>query len=318
MSLTPAPLFDDMVGVPTDGAAYWLTTSDNIRIRVARWLPEGTARGTILMLPGRTEYIEKYGDTAREFRERGFAILVIDWRGQGLADRLTDDRRLGHVIDFPDYQKDLTATMALAEELDLPQPFHLIGHSMGGGIGLRAVMEGLPVQSCVFTGPMWGIGMSPALRPVSWALTTIAPMVGLGLRLPPSTRYESYVKALPFDGNTLTTDPEAYEMMQSHLGAHPELGLGGPTLVWLREALTECRELAARPSPDIPCLTLLGAEEQIVDLDAVRKRMAIWPRGTLDVVDGARHEVLMEAADIREHAFERMDDLFSNAVAASA
>jgi lysophospholipase len=311
MTRLEAPLFDDMIGVPKGGRAYWLRASDGVRIRVAIWRPDGTARGTVLMFPGRTEYIEKYGMLAETFAERGFATLIIDWRGQGLSDRLLDDVRLGHVDVFSDYHRDIAAAMRLARDVDLPRPFHMIGHSMGGGIGLRAVMEGLAVQSCVFTGPMWGIYMSPALKPFGWALSHVAPMVGMGSRLPPTTRYESYVLAQEFDGNSLTTDPEMYRLMQDQMKAHPELGIGGPTLVWLRESLMECRALSRRASPDIPCITFLGAGESIVDCDAVRSRMDRWPRGQLEVIDGARHEVLMETPEIRGHVFDRIEHLFN-------
>jgi len=311
MTLTPAPLFDDMVGVPPGGTAVWVQTSDNVKIRVAVWRPDGTARGTVLVFPGRTEYIEKYGGAARELANRGFATLVIDWRGQGLADRLLDNPRLGHVNVFSDYQKDIAAALRVARDMDLPRPFHMIGHSMGGGIGLRAVMEGLPVQSCAFTGPMFGIYMSPVMKPIGWALSHVAPIMGMGTRLPPNTRLASYVLTQPFDGNALTTDPDMYKLMQDQIQAHPELGIGGPTLVWLRESLTECRALERRASPDLPCVTFLGSDEQIIDCEAIRRRMDRWPRGALDVVDSARHEVLMETPEVRAHVFDRLEALFT-------
>lgn len=311
MTAEPAPLFDDMVGVPSGGEAFWVRTSDNVRIRIGVWRAGQTERGTVLMFPGRTEYIEKYGGLAGEFADRGFATLIIDWRGQGLADRLLEDTRLGHVQMFADYHKDIAAALRLARDLDLPRPFHMIGHSMGGGIGLRAVMEGLPVQTCAFTGPMWGIYMSPVVRPFGWALSHMAPMVGMGTRLPPTTRHEGYVTAQGFEGNALTNDRDMYHLMQDQMAAHPELGIGGPTLVWLRESLMECRTLSKRASPDLPCLTFLGAGESIIDCDAVRDRMDRWPRGLLEVVDGAKHEVLMETPDIRAHVYDRLDNLFT-------
>ena len=90
-----------------------------------------------------------------------------------------------------------------------------------------------------------------------------------------------------------------------------ELGLGGPSLIWLRESLNECKTLTGRASPDIPCITFLGSDEAIVDSQAIRTRMQNWPRGTLDVVENAHHEVLMETPDIRAHVFERLESLFS-------
>jgi lysophospholipase len=312
MDLAPAPFFDDVAGGPPGGAAWWVRTSDEIRIRVGAW-PTGTekSRGTVLLFPGRTEYIEKYGNTAAELAKRGFAMMAIDWRGQGLADRLLDNPRIGHIVQFSDYQKDIAAMMRAARALDLPRPYFLLSHSLGGSIGLRAVMEGLAVQACAFIGPMWGIYMAPALRPVGWITTTIAPSLGLGTRLTPKTSLDFYVLTQAFKGNVLTHDAGMYRMMQDQLSAHMELGLGGPSIVWLREALAECKTLSGRASPDIPCLTFLGSEEAIVDCNAVYERMQAWPRGTLDVVEGAHHEVLMETPAIRARVFDRLEALFT-------
>ncbi|MCF6233291.1 MAG: alpha/beta hydrolase [Rhodobacteraceae bacterium] len=314
MPMAPAPFYDSSAGTgffgPPRGAAWWVETSDQVRLRVGLWPAKGEARGTVLIFPGRTEYIEKYGQTAQELTRRGFAVLVIDWRGQGLSDRLLPDRQIGHVARFTDFQKDIAAMLRVTRELDLPRPFHLLGHSMGGAIGLRAVMEGLMVQSCAFTGPMWGIYTPHILGPIAWATATIGPMLGLGAWLPPNTSLDHYVLKQAFDGNLLTHDPEMYAMMQDQLKAQADLGLGGPSLVWLREALNECKTLAARASPDMPCLTFLGTKEAIVDRDAVRARMQVWPRGEIDEVQGAHHEVLMERPEIRAHVFDRLEALF--------
>ncbi len=311
MLLESAPLFEEVAGGPPGGRALWVKTSDGVRIRIGAWHPRGAAQGTVLLFPGRTEYVEKYGDTARAMAERGFALLAVDWRGQGLADRLLPDRRIGHVERFPDYQKDVAALLRAARELDLPRPFHLLAHSMGGCIGLRAVMEGLTVQSCAFTGPMWGIQMPAHMRPIAWGLSHAAPLLGLGDRLAPGSTAGNYVEEQAFEGNWLTTDPEMYRMMREQLAAHPELGLGGPSLHWLREALRECRHLAGRPSPDLPCVTFLGGCEKIVDPQPIHDRMATWPRGELEVIAGAEHEVLMERAATRAHVFDRLAGLFS-------
>lgn len=310
MTLTPAPFFHDVAGGPAGGAAYWCTTSDNIRIRVGFW-PVENAKGTVLLFPGRTEYIEKYGLTAKEFAARGYATVAIDWRGQGLADRLIEDRRVGHVISFTDYQKDVAAAMQVVRTLKAPEPLHLLGHSMGGGIGLRAAIDGLDVQSCAFTGPMWGIYMAPIMRPLGYILPRVANAVGMGTRLPPSTRIESYVLANPFENNVLTTDPDMYAMMKSQLEVRPDLRLGGPSLIWLREALEECKYLSRQPSPNLPCVTFLGDNERIVDCHAVHDRMARWSNGVLSVVPACEHEVLMETPGIRTRVFDQMESLFT-------
>ncbi|MEL6587669.1 MAG: alpha/beta fold hydrolase, partial [Pseudomonadota bacterium] len=93
------------------------------------------------MFPGRTEYVEKYSDAAAHLAAAGYASAAIDWRGQGLTTRPRHNKRIGHVEDFHDYQKDVQAMLAVCEAEELPRPYMLLGHSMGGLIGLRAVMD---------------------------------------------------------------------------------------------------------------------------------------------------------------------------------
>ena len=176
-----APLHNELAQGPDGGEAFWLTADDGVRLRMA-WWPCEAARGTVLIFPGRTEYAEKYGRTARDMHDRGFAAISVDWRGQGLADRFLPDVRTGHVGTFTDYQRDVAAVVAALEALDAPRPWYLLAHSMGGCIGLRSVMDGLPVAACAFSGPMWGIKISAALRPAAWALSWGSGVVGLDKR----------------------------------------------------------------------------------------------------------------------------------------
>lgn len=103
-----APFDQVLAEGPENVRAYWVTASDGVRLRVAVW-PTQTPRGTIVLFPGRTEYVEKYGRVAQDFTAAGYAVTAIDWRGQGRADRVFEDPRLGHVGEFQDYQKDVAA-----------------------------------------------------------------------------------------------------------------------------------------------------------------------------------------------------------------
>ena len=138
----------------------------------------------------------------------------------------------------------------------------------------------------------------------------MANLVGMGTRLPPSTRYESYVLVNQFEDNVLTRDLETYEFMRNQLVDKPELALGGPSMIWLREGLEECKYLARQPSPDLPCLTFIGDNERIIDTAAVHDRMRRWPNGTLDVVPNAEHEVLMERPETRKRIMEMLQAHF--------
>ena len=302
-----APFHNDVALGPDDAYAVWMNASDRVRLRVGIWPNKGKAvNGTVLLFPGRTEFLEKYGMAAGDFGDRGFATIAIDWRGQGLADRLIKDPIMGYVRNILDYQKDVDVLVQVARMASLPEPYYLLGHSMGGSIGLRAVFGGLRVKAAAFTAPMWGIAMSNTLRPVAWVLSTSARFTRLGHILSPGTNRGPYVVDAPFEDNMLTSDAEMFAYMRTQLTKYPELGLGGPSLQWLYGALVECRNIARLESPDLPLKTFLGGNERIVDVAAIKNRVERWPNSSLDIIPNAQHEVLMETPEIRARIFDQI------------
>ncbi len=310
--MSEAPFHATLADGPVGGYARWLKASDGVRLRVGVW-PLPKARGTVLLLPGRTEYIEKYGRTAADLAARGFATVAIDWRGQGLADRALADKMSGHVDDFAEYQLDFDAVIAFARAEGLPQPFHMLAHSMGGCIGLRALMRGAPVQSAAFSAPMWGILMAAWMRPFAVALSTASRWFSFDSRYAPGTGPGTYVIDSPFVGNTLTTDAEMWAYMREQAKAAPALTLGGPSLGWLQAALSECHALSLMTSPSYPVLCGLGSQEKIVDVAPIHSRMAQWPQGRLEIYPAAEHEVLMERPSTRAAFTDRAAALFDGA-----
>ena len=314
-----APYFADLAAGPPGGHARWCHADDGTRLRAVIW-PVTDAKGTVLILPGRTEHAEKYGRTAAELAQRGYASIALDWRGQGLSDRLLPDRRIGHVARFADYQRDLDAFVSLLGTTDLPGPRFMLAHSMGGAIGLRALIRGVAVRAAVFSAPMWGILVPRGQQRLFEALTRGAQLLGLGTRYapPPATGPASYVQTAPFADNSLTTDPEMFAEMKRHFDREPDLLVAGPSLQWLHEALAECRALRLCPSPAVPALAAIGSRERVVDTGAVVQRMQRWPGGQLLKVEGAEHEMLMETPDIKALFLDSCVTFFANSDLAAA
>lgn len=304
-----APLYSDVAEGPTGGRAWWLTAADGVRIRAAVW-NDTASKGTVLLLPGRTEYIEKYGRAAADLAQRGYATVTLDFRGQGLADRALADRLSGHVTDFAQFQLDIAAVTELMDALGLPGPRYLLTHSMGGCIGLRALHQGLRVQAAVFSAPMWGISMAAWMRPVAQALSSASSWFKMSHRYAPGTGGRTYVLDAPFEANVLTTDPDMWAYMQKQVSAHPDLALGGPSMGWLGAALTECQALSVLESPPYPAVCALGLAEKVVDTAPIHLRMARWQNGRLDLYPGAEHEVLMEALPARKRFFDAAAELY--------
>ena len=253
-----------------------------------------------MLFTGRTEYLEKYGRIARDLTGAGYSILSLDWRGQGLSDRVTKDPRLGHIGDFSDYQHDVAAFVALAEELNVPKPWYMIAHSMGGCIGLRALINGLPVEKAVFSAPMWGIFVVSKLRPVARILPGLANFLGQELRTMPGTSPRGYVVDTPFEENLLTTDRETWAYLERQARADPAFSLGGPTVTWFEAAGRETAALLRAQRPTQPVKTIAGTREGVVDRKALIAMHENWPSASLEWIAGARHELMMEAPDMRQ------------------
>jgi lysophospholipase len=298
VTITSAPFDHESAGAGPDAAAFWVRAADGVRLRMGA-MARGD-KGTILIVPGRTEYLEKYGYIAEDFAAHGYGSVCMDVRGQGLSDRLIKDPVIGHVNRFADYQTDMSALVAFAEAQGFARPWVLLGHSMGGAIGLRAVLNGLDVTAAAFSAPMWGIAMLPILRPVSWSLGWLAHSTALNTWVTPGTSRATYVRdANPAD-NFLTSDPDMLMRMRRQLDAQPGVDLGGPSVPWLYRALLECVDLRRNANPDIPTLTFLPEREEIVCKAAIREMMARWPDGTLVDVPGGRHETMMETLERRQ------------------
>lgn len=308
-----APLYADEINTSSAASSYWFQARDGVKLRIAAWKPEASGRGTVLIFPGRTDYIEKLSHVASGFATRGYSSLVIDWRGQGLSDRLTENRLVSHVVRFSDYQADVAAMVEAAEQLNMPKPWYLLGYSMGATIGLRSLLDGLKVDACAFTGPLWDIKLSALERPVAWLLTGFAQAVGRGHEFAPGNnpqRSQCYVLSVEFEGNRLTSDPTMFERLVSQARALPEQQTGAPSMGWVFEALKECRALRGLPSPSIPCATFCGERDIVVDLAAIRHRMGRWPTGRLEMIIGAKHDLFSETPRVQGQLLDALCRLF--------
>ena len=297
--------------VPPGAEVLILRTSDGVRLRAAWWpAREGSAgRGTVLILQGRAEFIEKYHETVGELRLRGFSVAAFDWRGQGGADRAGRDPRHGHIRHFDDFRLDVAAA---TEQLLAPRtrgPVHVLAHSMGGCVALIGAAEGwLGATSLVALAPM--IGLSLVRRPrVARAIATTLNRLGLGRRLIPGGRLAS-ISTLPFDGNRLCTDPIRYARNAAIATALGSGAIGSPTVGWVAAAYEAMRRLAGPGEAGrivAPTLIVATGDDPICSTPAAELFARGLSHGRALVVPGARHEILHETDALRAVFWEAFD-----------
>jgi lysophospholipase len=236
------------------------------------WAAEGRSNGTVCLLQGRAEFIEKYFEVVRELKNRGFAVVTFDWRWQGLSGRVLADRQKGYVENFRQYDTDLETVIT---EVLLPccaRPFIGLAHSMGGAILLRSAVGGhRHFDRMILTAPMIGlpfIGSSALVRAASRAMR----VCGLGTSYIPGGR-RAIMDTRPFAGNRRTSDPGRYARSAAILVAEPSLGMGSPTIAWTDAALEAMHEFADTGYPAKirePTLIVAPGRDEIASTAASR------------------------------------------------
>lgn len=320
-SLPDTPDLLDTAGNPAPAGVSlaWIATADGLRLRAAVWRPDGSARGTVTILQGRAEFIEKYHEVVSELLARGFAVVAFDWRGQGASGRSVADGHKGHVERFEDFRHDVEA-VADAILPGMPRPVIGLAHSMGGCIALTAAAEGwLPTDRLVAAAPM--IGLSVVKRPaLIRALALVLSLVGLGRRSVPGGELRS-ISLLPFAGNRLCGDPVRYARNAALAGALGTAAIGAPTIGWLDAAFRAMARLRARDYAAriaMPTLMVAAGADPVCSTPAIELFARGLPAGSLVVIPGARHEILMESDAIRDRFWAAFDAFVHDLPAAVA
>ena len=295
--------------VPDNAVAGSIKTPDGVTLRFARLAPPPGRKGTVVVLQGRAEFIEKYFETARDLRTRGFAVATFDWRGQGLSDRALTDRHKGYVRNFSQYAADLDAFMEQVVLPDCPPPIFALGHSMGAAIAIRACHSGSRwFDRVVLSAPMIALPHS-GLTAVAGPFARFMRLLGRGSAYVP-TGGEEASGAEGFIGNVLTSDPVRFARNAAVLEEEPALGLGSPTIAWADAALHQMKEFAAPGYAGHirqPILMVAAGRDEVVSTPAIEAFGLNLLAGRHLILAGSRHEILQEQDHYRGQFWAAFD-----------
>ena len=226
---------------PTD---VTLPGPGRIGLRGRLW-PAAQPRGVVVIAHGLGEHGGSYGHVAEALgREVDVDVLAFDFRGHGLS-----GGRRGVVRRYEDLCDDLRAAVAWAAERRPGLPRFALGHSNGGQVVLRAVLDGgLDVSGVVLSNPAlrvrspvprWKLGVGHVLR-------RFAPGVTL---------------AAAVDLATLTRDPAMIEARRVDPLRHDRVN--GPLFFGLVEGGLMIHRRAGEIT--VPVLLVLGGADPIID-----------------------------------------------------
>lgn len=287
----------------------FIATSDNQFIRYGIWYShKENKRGSVILLNGRREFMEKYAETIRELNQRGFDVYSLDWRGQGLSSRMLANRHKGFIKNYNNYLNDLNLFVSKIVQPDAANPLVILAHSMGGHIALRFIHDHPKlVDKAVLVSPMIDILTSPLpgwfVRLIAWIATKAgldhAYIIGSG----------DYTVE-KFKGNRLTSDPERFMDENRAIKENPDLALGGPTYGWLS---TTFESIDILTEPDFakkistPILIASAGCDRVVSIKAQKTICSLLPNCRFVEITGARHEILKETDAVRSIFWDAFD-----------
>lgn len=295
--------------MPEDVISGTIKTADGAELRFARWSPPAGRKGTVCVFSGRGEYIEKYFETVRDLRDRGFAVAIMDWRGQGHSSRRLRDGRKGYVRDFADFEADVEAFVQQVVMPDCPPPYFALAHSMGGAVMLRVAYSGKRwFDRMVLSAPMIDLPGRKTSLPAR-ILVRVMRWTGQGGNYIPGGS-GGLVGTSSFAGNPLTSDPVRYARNAAVLDEDPTLGIGSPTIAWTDAAFKTMigfREARYPLQIRQPILMMAASNDTVVSTPAIEEIAYHLRAGSHLVIAGSRHEILQEQDRYRQQFWAAFD-----------
>lgn len=264
-------------------------------------------QGTVLILQGRNECIEKYFETTRDIAARGFTVATFDWRGQGASSRFLRDPARGYVKSFDQYAADLEQLFESVLLPDCRGPYYILAHSTGALVALLAAPAlSNRVRRMVLTAPLLDITGSRARKIAARFAANTLRSAGLG---------KTYMLSGPhsiktFEINEVTSDVVRYQRNSEVLEQAPELAIGGPTASWIVAAAEAIKKVSRPDFIDairIPMLIIAAGMDSVVSTPAIERYALQLRNTTLLTIDGSKHEILQEKDFYREQFFAAFD-----------
>ena len=295
--------------VPEGAISGQIKTPDGAELRYARWPGPVGCKGTVCVFTGRGEYMEKYFETVHELRERGFAVAMIDWRGQGLSSRRLRDPRKGYVRAFSDFETDVETFVREIVLPDCPPPHFALAHSMGGAVMLRIAYSGKRwFDRMVLTAPMINLPGRTTSLPVRLLLRAMR-LTGSGGSYVPGGS-DLLTGTGPFVGNQLSSDPVRYARNAAILVEDPSLGIASPTIAWADTAFRAMHDFQSPAYPASigqPLLMIAAGMDTVVSTPAIEHFACQLRAGSHLVIAGAKHEILQEQDRYRSQFWAAFD-----------
>ncbi len=271
-------------------------------------LPSERATANLVILPGLSEFSEKYIETANFFNRNNFNVTIIDWAYQGHSSRYQGNRHKRHSNGYDADISDLD--FLINHKLSNDKPLYFLAHSMGGHIALRYLIKRTNnIKAAAMSAPMIQIkDFKYGARIAEIILKLLTPLhhtyVPGGNDWREDNRPEN-------KKDVFSCDPKRKKIHNYWNLKDTKLQIGSPTLKWLYESLKSIRFVQRNLTKiKIPVLLATADEEELVDNYAIIKAAKIIPHAKLIELENSKHEIMMETDAVRDKFLNEALSLF--------
>ena len=265
-------------------------------------LPAGAdhLNGTVLIVHGSTENVDKYAELIHSLLASGFSVLAYDQRGHGRSWRAPGlaENSLTHVDDFEEYVRDMEIVVEQRLQA-MPKPWFLFAHSMGGAVSSLFLERHSGVfQRAALCSPMIAPNLSGLPQ---WAARLMCGGAG-ALGQAKKRIFVSRPYSGPEDFATAAASgKERFDWYDAVKAANPAFHNNGPTYGWTAQALRASRmvlEPGAVERIQTPVRLFTAESDGSVLPGPQAAFVARLKDGQRKLVRGARHEIYRSPDDV--------------------
>lgn len=300
------PLLDNLAELPL------LLTTDGRKLYCATY-PAENPRGTVLLLHGFTENTLKYSELIYSLLYSGYSVAAYDQRGHGRSwrDPEVHPSSVTHVDRIDDYVQDLDLVVRTILK-DMPKPWFLFAHSMGGAVAVLYLENMTPVfNRVVLCAPMIAPNLSGLSPKAACRICRIARCIHH------EKRHPFFMK--PYSGpedfqSSNATDENRFAWYDSIKAARNEFQNTVPSYQWIMEAVRVTETILTPGKPErirCPILLYTAALDTTVLPGPQEAFIRRVPKGKQVLVQGARHEIYRSADDVFFPWWQSVLDFFS-------
>lgn len=283
--------------------------ADGKKIRYGHAVPKGDVKGTVVITTGYADFIEAYHETIHAYLDRGYAVWIMDWAGQGGSDKKSKSNHgvlsaENHVRDLKEFRDKIVTPIR-------GKPVFLSTHSMGGQIALHYLHDHpRDFDAAILAAPLVDYNLPGTEQSLMRAAFKTVVEAGSGHKTIPGGRRGMIGPVTDERNEIKKQDPVRLELHRTFMLLNPELKTEDPSFSFIH-SLYEMTERSQKESflkkIKTPVLIMKAEIDKYVNNAAMSKAASLMPAAKHVVIPKAIHGLWLERDPIRQDVWHHVD-----------